>query len=133
MRSAELVLIEAESKARLNNLTGAIEVLNELRRKRNLTDLSASDFNKESILEEILLERRRELWGEGFRLYDILRLQIAPERKETTETFVDDESKTVGIRGHWFTSFPDGSPFVPNSKYYLFPIPLNEINNNPNL
>ncbi len=128
-----MILIEAESKARLNNLTGAVETLNELRRNRNLADLSPADFNKERILEEILLERRRELWGEGFRLYDILRLQTAPVRRESTETFVDDENNTVAVRGHWFTTFPDGSPLVPNSKYFLFPIPLNEINNNPNL
>lgn len=133
MRSSEMILIEAESKARLNNLPGAVETLNELRRKRNLADLSVSDFHNGSIIEEILLERRRELWGEGFRLYDILRLQTAPLRRESTEMFVDDEGKTVGIRGHWFTTFPDGSPLEPNSNYYLFPVPLNESNNNPNL
>jgi len=128
-----MILIEAESKARLNNLPGAVETLNELRIKRNLADLSVSDFHNGSIIEEILLERRRELWGEGFRLYDILRLQTAPLRRESTEMFVDDEGKTVGIRGHWFTTFPDGSPLEPNSNYYLFPVPLNESNNNPNL
>jgi hypothetical protein len=133
MRSSEALLIEAESKARLNDLQGAVETLNELRRKRNLSDLSATDFDKEGIIDEILLERRRELWGEGFRLYDILRLQTAPVRRETTETFVDDEGRTVAVRGHWITKFPDGTDLVPNSKYYLFPIPLNEINNNPNL
>ncbi|SEA12931.1 Starch-binding associating with outer membrane [Porphyromonadaceae bacterium KH3R12] len=133
MRSSEALLIEAESKARLNDLQGAVETLNELRRKRNLSDLSATDFDKEGIIDEILLERRRELWGEGFRLYDILRLQTAPVRRETTETFVDDEGRTVSVRGHWITKFPDGADLVPNSKYYLFPIPLNEINNNPNL
>jgi hypothetical protein len=133
MRSSEVLLIEAESKARLNDVQGAVETLNELRRKRNLSDLSATDFDKEALIDEILLERRRELWGEGFRLYDILRLQTAPVRQETTETFVDDEDKTVALRGHWITKFPDGTDLIPNSKYYLYPIPLNEINNNPNL
>lgn len=133
MRSSEVLLIEAESKARLDDVQGAVETLNELRRKRNLSDLSAADFDKEGIIDEILLERRRELWGEGFRLYDILRLQTAPVRRETTETFIDDEGRTMPVRGHWITKFPDGTDLVPNSKYYLFPIPLNEINNNPNL
>jgi hypothetical protein len=110
-----------------------VQTINELRANRNLLDLDASDFNNVSILDEILLERRRELWGEGFRLYDILRLQTAPDRLESTHTFVDDEGKTVRVRGHWITRFPDGSALVPNSKYYLFPIPLNEINNNDNL
>jgi hypothetical protein len=132
MRSSEQLLIEAESKARLNNLQRAVETLNELRRKRNLADLSAG-LDKTRLIDEILLERRKELWGEGFRLYDILRTQTAPVRKETTEKFVDSKGATVSVLGHWITKFPDGTAFVPNSKYYLFPIPLNEISNNPNL
>ncbi len=85
------------------------------------------------VFSEILHERRRELWGEGFRLYDILRLQTAPVRRRTTETFVDDNGTTQPVRGHWITKFPDGTSLAPNSKYSLFPVPLNEINNNPNL
>jgi hypothetical protein len=133
MRSSEMLLIEAESKARLHDVPGAVATLNELRSKRNLADLSAASFNESEIIAEILLERRRELWGEGFRLYDILRLQTAPVRRETTETFVNDNGNTVKVLGHWITKFPDGTNLSPNSKYYLFPIPLNEINNNPNL
>jgi hypothetical protein len=133
MRSSEMVLIEAESKARLHNVAGAVSVLNELRSKRDLSDLSAADYSESQIIDEILLERRHELWGEGFRLYDILRLQIAPVRKAATETFVDDKGATVAVRGHWITKFPDGTDLSPNSRYYIFPIPLNEINNNPNL
>ncbi|GGN03744.1 membrane protein [Dyadobacter beijingensis] len=131
MRSSEQLLIEAESKARLNDVPGATATLNELRRQRNLADISG--LGQAALIEEILLERRKELWGEGFRLYDILRLQTAPVRKETTEKFVDTRGATVSVLGHWITKFPDGTPLVPNSKYYLFPIPLNEINNNPNL
>jgi hypothetical protein len=133
MRSSEQLLIEAESKARLHDVTGAVNVLNELRVKRNLSELSASAYNESQLIDEILLERRKELWGEGFRLYDILRLQIAPVRTETNETFVNDEGKTADVKGHWITKFPDGSSLSVNSPYYLFPIPMNEINNNPNL
>jgi hypothetical protein len=133
MRSSEMYLIEAESKARLHDVAGAVTALNELRRKRNLADLQASSFTESQIIDEILLERRHELWGEGFRTYDILRLQTAPVRRATTETFVDDKGNTANVRGHWITKFPDGTDLVPNSRYYLFPIPLNEINNNPNL
>lgn len=133
MRSSEMLLIEAEGLARLNRVGDAVETLNELRVNRNLSELSAAEYNKITILDEILLERRRELWGEGFRLYDILRLQSAPIRRESTQTFIDDDGKSVSVRGHWITRFPDGTALVPNSKYYLFPIPLNEINNNDNL
>ena len=133
MRSSEMLLIEAESKARLHDLAGAAAALNELRRNRNLAGLDAAAFTESRLIDEILLERRRELWGEGFRLYDILRLQTVPVRRETAETFVDDKGATITVRGHWITRFPDGTELLPNSKYYLFPIPLNEINNNKNL
>jgi hypothetical protein len=133
MRSSEMLLIEAESRARLHDVGSAITLLNELRVKRNLPELSAAAYNEFDLIDEILLERRRELWGEGFRLYDILRLQTAPIRRETTGTFVDASGSSVTIRGHWITRFPDGSELSPNSIYYLFPIPLNEWNNNSNL
>lgn len=133
MRSAEQLLIEAESKARLDDVDGAINTLNALRRNRNLPDLAKANYDKERIITEILLERRKELWGEGFRMYDILRLQTAPVRKETTEKFIDDTGKEMSVLGHWITKFPDGKSFFPNSTYYLFSIPDTEINNNPNL
>jgi hypothetical protein len=132
MRSSEMALIEAESKARLNDLPGAVTALNELRTKRGLPALDAGAFNQTDIIEEILLERRRELWGEGFRLPDILRLQRKVVRTESTDTFKSGASDVV-IKGHYVRVFPDNSAFVPNSPYYLFSIPVNEINTNPNL
>jgi hypothetical protein len=134
MRASEMLLIEAEGKARQHDVDGALTALNELRLKRDLTALSG--YTESQLIEAILLERRHELWGEGHRLYDILRLQIAPDRKETTETFQDKTDATVALLGHYALKFPDNVDFVrdvPNSKYFLFPIPLNEITNNPNL
>lgn len=133
MRASEQLLIEAESKARLGDFAGAVETLNELRVNRSLPELTVAAIGESQVIDEILLERRKELWGEGHRLYDILRLQTAPVRLETSETFTDAAGNEVALRGHWTTRFPDGTPLVPNSKYFLFPIPLNEINNNPNL
>jgi hypothetical protein len=132
MRSSEMALIEAESKARLNDLPGAVAALNEVRVKRNLPQLAAGDFTQAQLVEEIITERRRELWGEGFRLLDLLRLQQAPVRRESTETFRVGTTD-VGIKGHYVLRFPDNSNLVPNSPYYLFSIPVNELNTNPNL
>jgi hypothetical protein len=133
MRSSEQLLIEAESKAQLNQPDEAVTLLNELRGKRNLSPLSANNFTQKTLIDNILLERRRELWGEGFRLYDILRTQTAPVRRFPTQTFVDAKGDTKKVKGHWIIKFPDGSDLSPNSEYFLFPIPLNEINNNPTL
>ena len=45
----------------------------------------------------------------------------------------DGSYKEYNPEGHWFTSFPDGTRFVPNSTYYLYSIPEKETNANPNL
>ncbi len=132
MRSSEMVLIEAESKARTKDLAGAVTALNELRVKRNLPALVVGSLNQTELIQEVLIERRRELWGEGFRLPDLLRLQRKPVRTETIDTFVSGTSNVV-IKGHYVLVFPDNTPLVPNSRYYLFNIPVNEINTNPNL
>lgn len=132
MRSSEMVLIEAESKARENDLPTAINALNELRVKRNLPALVNGTLNQTDLIEEVLLERRRELWGEGFRLPDILRLQRTVVRNETTDTFKSGTSDVV-IKGHYVRVFPNNSAFVANSPFYLFSIPVNEMNTNPNL
>ncbi len=95
--------------------------------------MSETDFTESELIREILTERRRELWGEGFRLPDILRLQIAPVRKESTETYTTETGETIAVKGHYVWTFPDKTGLVANSPYYLFSIPVNEINNNPNL
>ncbi|WP_179223054.1 RagB/SusD family nutrient uptake outer membrane protein [Pontibacter ummariensis] len=77
MRSAEMLLIEAEAKAQLGDFLGAQELLLELRRSR-YTDpaLVLPSLNVGgALLEEIYVERRKELYGEGFALFDIKRLQ----------------------------------------------------------
>lgn len=132
MRGAEQLLIQAEALTRLGNLTDALGLLNELREKRGLSPLLISSFSQEELLEEVLRERRKELWGEGFRLTDVLRLQQAVQRKESTLTYPLGDTELL-IKGHYIWTFPDQTPLVPNSPFYLFSIPVNEINNNPNL
>ena len=148
MRKAEEVLIEAEAYARLNNLSAAIGKLNELRVARLKEGYDATvlpdlaKLTKDELIEEILIERRKELFGEGFSLSDIIRLQKSVERKTIpTGTLVIEDGKpvviasgdTVKVQGHTVTKFPDGSSFVANSAYYKFAIPAKEITNNPNL
>lgn len=137
MRSSEQLLIEAESLARLNKTGDAVDVLNVLRAKRNLVALVAANFTQPQLVDEILLERRRELWGEGFELPDLLRLQRSVVRTASTEKFTVNTagggSRQETVKGHSQLKFPDKSNFVANSPYYLFSIPFNELNSNPNL
>lgn len=141
MRAAEMYLIEAEANARAGQQEAAITVLNELRSARN-AELYRS-ANGQDLLDQILLERRKELWGEGFSLSDILRTQGTVERKEyknseggnipVTITKPDGSTAQVTGQGHRVVRFPDGSEFAPNSRYYLFSIPQQEEEINPNL
>ena len=142
MRASEMYLIEAEAKAREGLLDQAVIPLNALRQARGLSDYNLTGKSQAEVINEILMERRRELWGEGFSITDILRTQQSvvrvPLSEEVAKSEVDawQEDGTFAKRnplGHWFLQFPDGKPFVPNSTYYLYAIPEREINANPNL
>jgi len=75
MRAAEMVLIEAEAYARLNNGTKAATVLKELMANRQ------PDWNKTLVsVDDVLLQRRIELWGEGFSYFDLKRNNLGINR-----------------------------------------------------
>jgi len=141
MRSAEMLLIEAEGYARAGEIEKAVAALNKLRQARNAKLFEGSDNAK--LIAEILIERRKELWGEGFALSDIIRTQGKVTRKAFLNDkgepiqvqVVDEEGKTklVDGQGHRVIKFSDGSNFVNNSPYYLFAIPNTEYEQNPNL
>lgn len=141
MRSAEMYLIEAEAKIRdgKTSLSDAVVPLNELRRARGLSYYNTTGKSRDEILQEIILERRRELWGEGFALTDILRLQKPVERQTYTGAPVScrqipgNELKEYPPQGHYILQQPDGTPFISNSRFYLFAIPETEENANPEL
>lgn len=132
MRKAEMVLIEAEALAEQNLLSQSIAKLNELRQARNADTPNLSGLSKSDLIEEILIERRKELFGEGFALSDIKRRQKAVERKDfpTGQLIPGTE---IEKKGHSVTNLPDGTDFVPNSPAYNFTIPASEYTNNPNI
>jgi hypothetical protein len=142
MRAAEMYLIEAEAEARNGNVTNAVTVLNQLKSARNANVYNGS-LAQNDVIKEVLIERRKELFGEGFSLSDIIRTQGTVIRKPYTNasgqaiqvqvTTPDGTVKTVNGRGHTIFGFPDQSAFVANSRYYLFSIPQKEVENNPNL
>lgn len=135
MRTSEMYLIKAEAAAHLAGKEGeAQQLLQTLRNARMKEDVKAKTITAtgEALIKEIWIERRKELWGEGFALTDLIRNQQTVERKMYEEVItVDGEKITVG--GHTITSFSDGSGFTPNSKYYLFRIPEKEELQNANL
>ena len=97
VRLAEMYLISAECQG----LENGLDRLNELRRYRGLENVNPSD--EEAFLDAILQERRLELFGEGFRWYDLVR----------SGKF----ESVVGV----------------DEKYTILPIPARELSLNKNL
>src|ERR1035437_1630946 len=120
MRAAEMYLIEAEALTRQGQDATARTVLETLIKTRNPA-YSAASFSGASLLNEILLQRRIELWGEGFSLMDIKRLNQGLNRP-------------TGTGNHGAPSFDPGvyttSPADPR---FLMRIPQRELDNNTSL
>lgn len=79
MRAAEMYLIEAEGLARSNQESDAIDVLYELVSERD-PDYTKPTLTGQALIDEILLQRRIELLGEGFRFFDMKRLNEGLDR-----------------------------------------------------
>lgn len=68
MRASEMYLIKAEALARTGATGEAAAAMKPLMQKRDL------GYNKSSVdVEDVLLQRRIELWGEGFVYFDLRR------------------------------------------------------------
>lgn len=78
MRAAEMYLIEAEAKARLGDASAA-DVLYELVSTRDPGYVKSTSTG-DALVEEIYLQRRIELWGEGHAWFDLKRLNKPLER-----------------------------------------------------
>ena len=84
-RVAEAYLIKAECEAKAGSASIAKQVLNALQEKRGASKTDGS-------LENIYMERRKELYGEGFRLHDIKRLHQPLDRTKDPEHWADVKS-----------------------------------------
>lgn len=137
VRFAEVVLNAAEARARLNQLPEAIALLNSIRdrAKPGATpsyDLAALSGNQEGVLQGILNERRIEFLGEGKRWPDIHRLSgegrmtgvpLKAQTRSVTRVAQYEPSGTVTL--------DHSLPYTDDR--FVWPIPLDEILNNPTL
>ncbi|MFS4466893.1 RagB/SusD family nutrient uptake outer membrane protein [Maribacter sp. 2210JD10-5] len=78
MRAAEMYLIEAEALS-YSDETAARQVLFELASNRDPNYILSTNSGQ-ALKEEIYVQRRVELWGEGFRFYDLKRLDLPLNR-----------------------------------------------------
>ena len=76
LRLAETILLRAEARGRLGDLSGAAEDINLLRDRANAKEVTISDFGSglQDFLDFILDERSRELLEEEQRRYTLLRM-----------------------------------------------------------
>lgn len=79
MRSGEMYLIEAEAKARGGDDAGAAKALFEMVSKRDPSYVLSTKTGAE-LIDEIMFQRRIELWGEGHRWLDLKRLNLPLNR-----------------------------------------------------
>src|SRR6056297_1662616 len=79
MRVAEMYLIEAEAEAQLTHYDNAQQALFEVQ-SRSIPGATQSTYTGATLLDEIYLERRKELYGEGFGVWDLMRLQLPVDR-----------------------------------------------------
>lgn len=79
MRAAEMYLIEAEAKARAGQDAAAQDALFTLVKNRDASYVKSTNTGA-ALINEILLHRRVELWGEGFRFFDLKRLNQPLDR-----------------------------------------------------
>jgi starch-binding outer membrane protein, SusD/RagB family len=112
LRSAEMYLIRAEARAEQGNLTGAASDLNALRTNRipGYTPITLTTLQQ--AIDEIFLERYRELAFEGHRFWDLKRKSMPVTRTGT------DAPTTTGTT-------------LPADDYrFALPIPLTEMQAN---
>jgi len=111
IRSSEMYLIEAEAEARLGNELAAKQALLAIQQRAGVATVVSLNTGN-ALIEEILLERNKELYGEGHKFFDLLR----------TNKGVNRTGSTV----HWkIVNFPSGDNRL------VSPIPQSELDANP--
>ncbi|MDO7877085.1 RagB/SusD family nutrient uptake outer membrane protein [Hymenobacter sp. ASUV-10] len=73
MRFADVLLLQAEALNEQGQTGAAIPLINRVRRRANMPNLQASNFNQASLRTQIMHERVTELTGEGTRWFDLKR------------------------------------------------------------
>ncbi|AIM35708.1 starch-binding protein [Sphingobacterium sp. ML3W] len=85
-RLEEIYLLHAEAKAVLGQKDESIKYLNLIKNQRGLKPYINS--SSKDLLEEIFLERRRELMGEGWRWFDQIRLAKIKKNNDTLNSLI---------------------------------------------
>ena len=148
IRYAEVLLIAAEAENELGNIGTAAGYLDQVRKRANnnvANDIDFSVLSKVQFRDSVYLERRLELVWEWQRWFDLIREIGDPS--EPAPVIVNgygtgqgltfsgaNDPHPLGGSGILYNSLQlVGKTSVEVPKHYLYPIPLQEIQLNPNL
>jgi len=99
MRLAEMYLTQAEALARAGKDSEAQTVFTKFQITRDPSYVSKGNTG-DALAEEIMNSRRVELWGEGFRFYDLKRLHLSIKRGSNFDiafcTFLEKDKDAQG-------------------------------------
>lgn len=113
LRTGEMFLIRAEARQRSGDQTGALQDLNTLRAAR-IANFTPGTESGAALAQAIANERRRELFLEGHRWFDL---------KRTTRTINRQNCRPPATQ----------CSLASNSNKWTWPIPTPELNANPNM
>lgn len=121
IRFAEVLLIYAEAQNEVGGPTAeTVDALTRVRDRAGLTTPAVGGFTQDTFREAVWRERWHEFCYEGITWFDMVRLRRV--YNETTNGFDD-------FVGH--VNLSSNQPL--QAKHLLFPIPIQEMLNNPNL
>ena len=121
MRYAEVLLMAAEAQLQAGNNSKALDYVNQIRARAQETPLTAVSLN------DIKMEKRLELCNESVRYQDLVRWNDAKsamgEQGKDVPAFANE-----GVQWNW-----QNTKFGFQDKNMLLPIPLKELELNPNM
>lgn len=120
IRVAEMYLIEAEAEARKGNDGGAQNLLFELVKNRDPQAVKSSKTGDE-LIQEILFQKRIEMWGEGRSWFDLKRIGGSIERKNDINGVKTNHRIDAQLQ------------FGPEDSRWVYQIPKKEIEANQNI
>jgi hypothetical protein len=123
MRVAEMYLIEAEAQARAGQSVAAAAALYPLAVNRD-PSYKLSTKTGQALIDDIMVQRRVELWGEGFRYFDLKRTDSDLDRSGMDNPRV---SSTVTYLDIAYTLFKDRPS---KSNQWEYKIPQDEVDVN---
>lgn len=112
LRLADVYLLMAECYAKANDITNSNLYVNKIKNRAGLASVNIND--QAQLLDEIALERRKELVGEGHRWFDLVRT-----------------GKAIQVMTTHFKNTPGFGTAVIKPYNLIMPVPQNQINTDP--